>query len=124
MDITNVIRLDDENTRPVRFWAWINNGKVKLTLYPDRNTYWRKAWRHEEGYSYESLEYTLDRSRGMIYLDSRQGGSDVDGPIDFIISLSSDTESIERLDGKNETVARFGVVKQRTYDHAAIAAGY
>ena len=124
MDITKAIRLGDENTRPVRFWPWINNGKVKLTVYPDRNTDWPSVWRHEEGYSYESLKYTFDRNDGMIYFDSRHGGRDCDGPIDFINELSIDIESVERLDMKDETVTRFEVIQQMTNDHVAIEAGY
>lgn len=67
-------------TPNVRFWEWINNGWVKLTLTPNKEHIHRTYSPDEEGYSYSNTSYSIGED-GYIYREWENGGRDCDGPI-------------------------------------------
>jgi hypothetical protein len=60
-----------------RFWTWLNDGLVKLTLKPDQTLNWCLRGRHDEGWSVEYHQWEWD---GQV-LTEQYGtdGTDCDG---------------------------------------------
>lgn len=77
-----------------RFWIWLNDGLVKLTLKPGQELVWFKSWRHDEGWSSEIHQWTYDEFDGVVVEDYGTDGVDCDGRL----STSSSYEvPVDRL---------------------------
>lgn len=68
--------------RNARFWDWVNNGWVKITLKPGQSLSHHRHSKDEEGYSYEHTEwnYFVD-GEDEITRNWISGGRDCDGEI-------------------------------------------
>lgn len=65
-------------TKNARFWQWINDGWVKLTLSPERPQFTHKTGgATEEGFDVEWHTWELDRD--VVYLTVESESRDCDG---------------------------------------------
>jgi len=62
-----------------RFWQWINDGYVKLTIKPGQTLRWQNWFRTEEGWGSHSLEFELSGDGAELSLVEIHAGSDCDG---------------------------------------------
>lgn len=60
-----------------RFWTWINDGWVKLTLRPGESLQWFTWNTHNEGWSSECVEWSLEDD--VVTRTTETDGSDCDG---------------------------------------------
>ena len=60
-----------------RFWTWINDGWVKLTLRPGSTLWWSHYTSHDEGWSSETVEWFLGDD--VVTRTTETDGSDCDG---------------------------------------------
>lgn len=68
--------------RRARFWVWLNDGWVKLTLrHPCQSLSWRKSYKTDEGFSYEAGTWTHDGDQ--VTHEWANGGRDCDGRVDY-----------------------------------------
>ena len=80
--------------RSIRFWIYINDAPVKLTLSKDNAPiHWGKSWPTDEGFSYEGGQVYLHK--GVLYLERNSGGRDCDGPIDYFTDLTCSVDDID-----------------------------
>lgn len=63
----------------LRFWTYLRNGWVKITLKAGQSLSWHHSSRDDEGSSFETSQWTHDGDR--IMHEWCNGGSDCDGPI-------------------------------------------
>lgn len=64
----------------IRFWAYVHNGWVKITLKPYQTLTHHYSYRHDEGRSYEAVKYTYEAKQQIVLRDWINGGTDCDGP--------------------------------------------
>ena len=60
-----------------RFWNYVNGSAVKLTIRPGQTLSWSQCWRHEEGWSRETV--TFSHVGTGVEVESISDGRDCDG---------------------------------------------
>lgn len=61
----------------IRFWDFVGNGLVKLTIKPDQILHHHRSWHNGEGYSWEVNEYQVEDD--LVVNNFSFGGRDADG---------------------------------------------
>lgn len=126
-----------------RFWAFINDAPVKITLKPDQTLSWYKSWPHDEGWSSEACQWQWDEAG--VLRNWCNDGCDCDGRlthtgVDFCFTGGLDQGpkygSYKWVEGKGNVFtpdpdpegirwpAWEKEVPVRVYDEYAQAAGY
>lgn len=67
-------------TQAARFWTWLNDGWVRVTLYPGESLSWSHGERTDEGYSCHGETFAYDERTGDIANEYTAWGRDCDGP--------------------------------------------
>ncbi len=62
-----------------RWWEWINDGWVKLTLKPDEVLEWHRGGLTDEGWTSEGLRWEYDADFGYIERSYSSDSQDCDG---------------------------------------------
>lgn len=62
-----------------RFWDWINDGPVRLTLRVGQRLGWSRGGSTDEGWERETVTWEYDRETGKIHRTGILDGSDCDG---------------------------------------------
>ena len=62
-----------------RFWQFVNNGWVRITLKPDQELTWSKSERHDEGWSSCCESWSLSPEATVVVYKSSGDGTDCDG---------------------------------------------
>jgi hypothetical protein len=106
-----------------RFWAYVNDGQVKITLRPMQTASWSKRWAHEEGWSAEGETWThwRDHIERTVWTDGR----DCDGRMSTETVLRCDLAHLmddERPD--REPYPDWQRIESSQRDYQAEAAGY
>lgn len=106
-----------------RFWNYVNGSTVKLTIRPGQTLSWSKCWRHDEGWSRETV--TFSHVGTGVEVESISDGRDCDG---YVNAKSSSYCPIANL---SKGSIREGVKFPRwhdpeveVYDQFAQRAGY
>jgi len=106
-----------------RFWEFVNNSPVKLTLRDGQSLHHTTWYRHEEGWT--SHTYLWAYSNGCVILSEHSDGVDCDGRLE---RFSQDTCWIEDLDQGGEyeglRFPRWTPVSSIQRDYSAEAMGY
>jgi hypothetical protein len=110
-----------------RFWVFVNNDFVKVTLRPQQHMDWRQAHATEEGYHAESMElhfdgYTVER------IDVSEG-RDCDGELSYTTKMVTDLEHLQDEPGDAGFLStpdrpQWLPGRTRVYDQYAQMAGY
>lgn len=111
----------------VRFWKWVHNGWVKITLRPDQELHWEIGWRTDEGWHWEGHTWTYDASRGVVCASMATEACDCDGRLDHYWdgeSVEYDDEFVDQEDGQPYRRLRYRTSQRSQHDYAAAAAGY
>lgn len=69
-----------QSTPNARFWAYINGSAVKITLRPGQSLSWGRSNPTEEGYRYESYEWSHEGH--VVRCECVDGGRDCDGVLE------------------------------------------
>lgn len=111
----------------VRFWVWLNDGWVKLTLRPGQELNWAHGGPHEEGWSYTGEVWHYDEEEGCVFSSVATNACDCDGRLDSYwqgVSREYDDEFEDPDTGVPYRRLRFEKVSSGQRDYAAEAAGY
>lgn len=66
--------------RNARFWCWVADGWVRVTLRPGQSLTWGRSWRDPEGWGFETSTW---RHVGQgVEEDWARGGRDCDGYVE------------------------------------------
>ena len=106
-----------------RFWIFVNDGPVQITLKPGQRLSWSEFHRHEEGWSSQSLSWEYDGR--TITHEYDLDGADCDGRLSsggVTICSLEDLLSGNELDGV--TFPRWEHADSFQRDYAAESAGY
>ena len=106
-----------------RFWEFVNNSPVKLTLKDGQSLHHTTWYRHEEGWT--SHTYLWAYSDGYVIVSEHSDGVDCDGRLE---RFSQDTCSLEDLaqGGEYEGIRfpRWTLLSASQRDYSAEAMGY
>lgn len=112
-----------------RFWEFINNGWVKLTLEPGQALHHYVRHHTDEGYTDEGTKWKLSQRFPVVFRTFVQQGCDCDGRLDTydlskcsITNLRVNHTSFILKDGMS--LPRWTQVKTEQRDYAAEAMGY
>lgn len=121
-------------TKNVRFWIFINEGLVKITLKPDQELRWYRGYITEEGWGSEELTFQYDSDMGKVVRHNNSAGKDCDGRVSHCSEkhcsfddLSNGCENYEMISDAQGNVICFpdwGEVSSSQYDQNAQLAGY
>jgi hypothetical protein len=111
-------------TRNAKFWAWVNDGQVRITLRPGQSLHWGKSWRHEEGWSSEGETWTHVGT--AVERDAWTDGRDCDGRMSTYTRLSCamDRLTARTVDEDREPYPDWERIESSQRDYQAEAAGY
>lgn len=105
-----------------RFWIFVHDGFVKLTLRQGRPLrYWR-AWDTDEGWSSVSEYFRL--VDGVVLRDCSDDGRDCDGRMSSHVELACPVAALQSRDGFAVPLPRWDRVSESRRDYQAEAAGY
>jgi hypothetical protein len=113
----------DLPTPNARFWTWVNDGWVKLTLRPQETLTWAEAHLADEGWASEAMDWRYDGDG--IHRSSYQAGRDCDGKMEWWgedYCPLEDLAAIEATDGTLRPAWERKSASQR--DYSAEAMGY
>lgn len=113
--------------KTARFWVYVNNGWVKLSLRPDEAVEWDHYQVNEEGYTHVSWRFENDAARVLFHCYT--AGRDCDG------RYESDVTKTCNLNGLKDYVSEYQPdfvpgtpdwqeLRHTLRDHTAEAAGY
>lgn len=109
-----------------RFWMYVNDGLVKLSIASGSSISFRYGGPHEEGYSY--TEVTMRYRNGIVTKKSYTSACDCDGPLESWNTSQADINVRVYLDCFEpvppEQVLKFERVSGHQRDHYAEAMGY
>jgi len=79
-----------------RFWTWINDGWIRMTLQPGQEITHCVGGPHEEGYSYETTTYTHhgETVGREVFTESR----DCDGRYDNAYSQAAAIDALDNVE--------------------------
>lgn len=110
--------------RNARFWEWVNDGRVRITLKPGQRLEWYTRSRHDEGWSSEYMAWKWDGN--MLTRESETDGRDCDGRFSTqqtVISRDLNGRTVE-IDGDTWTAPEWERVDASQRDYSAEAANY
>jgi hypothetical protein len=116
--------MQNATPRTVRFWAWANDGQVRITLRPGQTRHWARSYPTDEGWNAEGETWTHEGDH--VARTSWTDGRDCDG------RMSTDTRlecALERLTDRRdspdwEPSPDWLRVESSQRDYQAEAAGY
>jgi len=111
------------NSPNARFWIFVNDGPVKLTIKPGRPLHYYKWWRHDEGWSSEYVEWG-HLGEGVMRV-TETDGTDCDGRMSTGSTCTCRIEDLHMgssMDGVTYPLWKSQERSQR--DYQAEAAGY
>ena len=111
--------------RNARFWTWVNDGLVKITLRDRQALNHSSFSRHDEGWSAEYETWSL--WDGLVTREVTTDGTDCDGRLTNYYSDECPIEDLrhhEAYDAPEYMVPEWRVMSQSQRDEYAEAAGY
>jgi hypothetical protein len=106
-----------------RFWTFVNAGPVKLVLAPGQTLRHYKWWRHEEGWSSESTEWS--HRQDCVEKVSATDGTDCDGRLSTYNALECRIENLH-MGANHEGIGypEWERMESSQRDYSAEAMGY
>ena len=122
-------------TQTARFWIYVNNDLVKISMRPDQVLEWYSWERTEEGWASQSLSLEYDAHSGLVFKTFESAGRDCDGTIRntycwscWLHLLQLGQENYDLVTDKNWQVITFpDWIETKSpvrYDEYAVKAGY
>lgn len=109
-----------------RFWVWVNDGFVKLSMRPGTTLEWSHRWQHDEGWSLEALSFEYDGER--VRCQQVTDGRDCDGRLTrCTVTTCSAGHLLMRpvtLDGETHLMPQWELEEHQQRDYSAEAMGY
>tara|TARA_R110000868_G_scaffold145660_2_gene365990 strand:- start:3053 stop:3430 length:378 start_codon:yes stop_codon:yes gene_type:complete len=125
MSLIAEITFVDSAQSNARFWTWVNNGPVKITLRPNQTLRHHSCCDTDEGWSADSEVWTL--RDGVVERELVSDGVDCDGRLTQYHSDEcpiQDLHDHEAYEAEDYMVPDWNVVSASQYDQFAQAAGY
>ena len=91
-------------TNTARFWIYVNNDYVKISLKPGQTLNWYTKEATDEGWSGEGLSFEYDADLVLVLRESVTEGRDCDGRIQYFDKAQC---AIEDLQNGNDTFDMF-----------------
>lgn len=115
-----------------RFWIYVNDGFVKLTLQPGQELRWHHAWHNGEGWSAEGYTWLYADDEPTVYETHDTDGRDCDGRLsthdEFYCPIAELQTTAERPDQWEgfwaDRKPNWERLKAWQRDYAAEAMGY
>jgi len=120
-------------TKTARFWIYVNNDYVKISLKPGQTLDWYVKEATDEGWSGEGLTFQYDEGNGRVIRESVTEGRDCDGLIQYFDKAQCAIENFRDGDETFDMIEEHGKVVQfpswervtsEVYDDEAQKAGY
>lgn len=107
-----------------RFWVYVNDGMVKITLRPRQGLSWYHWWRHDEGWSSETESWYHDGA-GVLHVTDTDG-RDCDGRMstEYRSRCRLSMLGARRIPECSEPLPEWERVSSSQRDYQAEAAGY
>jgi hypothetical protein len=109
-------------TRNAKFWAWVNDGQVRITLRPGQSLHWGKSWRHDEGWSSEGETWTHVGT--AVERDAWTDGRDFEGRLSTETRLFCPLERLHAREVDGLFLPDWQRIESSQRDYQAEAAGY
>jgi hypothetical protein len=110
----------------MRFWTWVNDGWVKLSLRPGEYAQSERYRAHDEGGTASGETWEADEHG--VCLEAWSDGRDCDGRMETFTRLYCPADRLAvrevEIDGESHMLPDWERVEASQRDHSAEAAGY
>lgn len=108
-----------------RFWTFVNNDAVKLTISKDKALKWAKVITHDEGWEIQHMHWYIDVADDTLVVESFFKGKDCDGPYTSYDKLKARLTRLNYLRGDHDIhLPEFKLIECGQQDLTAERMGY